>query len=1021
MAYSKRLNKKIKSKNLSVSLIRRLIIPIGIILIIIFVAANVIMSLQYQNNSNNRIQANINSTVNQIDFAIEYQAQGLASLFKLILADPELPNALKTQNRELLYEKWNLTFEKLRKDNNITHFYFFDSSRVCFLRVHKPEKSGDIINRYTAIEAERTGSLTKGIELGPLGTFTLRVVQPVFHEEELLGYVELGKEIEDILDGIKNPVILTINKEFLDRKLWEDGMRHLGRDSNWEKFNDSVSIYPNESELPISFDYIEKTISRNNELEKNSVDEYFIDGETWEIISNPLLDVSGQEVGSLFIISNITEEKSDYYMMMIFGGGITGVLLLSLIGLMFFILYKTERVIKKQQTALRESEEFQSATLGSIGDGVIVCDCSSRIIKMNKVAERLTGWSTNNAFGKPIVDVFNILNNRTRDVVVNPVMEALEKGIIVELESHTALISKDGTEYQIADSCSPIRGAENEIIGAVLVFRDVTDEYKHSELLKKSEEKHRLLFDNAVSAIGVYEIVFDSNNKPVDYIYLKVNKSFETHTGLKTDDVIGRTAMEVFPGIEKTTLIDIYGKVVLSGESVSFEYYFEPIKGHFFINAYRLDDKQFATVFTNITARVQSERALLEAEKEYRILVENSYDIIYRLDINGLITYLSPAVKPLLGYEAEQLIGKPFSEIVHTDDISVCLKFLQKVRDSKTRQEGVEYRLKHLNGFWRWHTSCATSLVDDDGLAQGFVGNSRDVTNRIEIENQLHNQKEQFELAIKGSNDGIWDWNLLTNELYMSPRWKEQLGYKDDELANEFETFEERIHPDDKEMVTENINIYLSGESLTYSVEFRMLHKDGQYRWIWARGEALRNSDGKVYRMAGSHTDVTEGKEEAIKIEYYSIHDSLTGLFNRTYLTKLDYSATNFTVFSFDIDKLKYVNDTFGHSEGDKLIIKVTAIIKKCFDESDIIIRMGGDEFIAVVENCDAKRAENIRKLLLDELYKINQERVHDDYTICFSIGYAVSRDCNCNLKALIKEADLMMYREKNEKKKTAH
>ena len=93
-------------------------------------------------------------------------------------------------------------FESLHREHALTHLYFFDKNRVCLLRVHKPEKHGDLINRFTAIEAERTGKTASGIELGPLGTFTLRVVQPVFEGQTLLGYVELGKEIEDVLQAL---------------------------------------------------------------------------------------------------------------------------------------------------------------------------------------------------------------------------------------------------------------------------------------------------------------------------------------------------------------------------------------------------------------------------------------------------------------------------------------------------------------------------------------------------------------------------------------------------------------------------------------------------------------------------------------------------------------------------------------------------------------------------------------------------------------------------------------------------
>ena len=131
----------------------------------------------------------------------------------------------------------------------------------------------------------------------------------------------------------------------------------------------------------------------------------------------------------------------------------------------------------------------------------------------------------------------------------------------------------------------------------------------------------------------------------------------------------------------------------------------------------------------------------------------------------------------------------------------------------------------------------------------------------------LKEREERLALVIDGTNDGIWDWDLATNETYFSPRWKAMLGYQDHELTNCFETWERLMHPDDLESVRGELQSYLNGQDQIYELEHRLQHKDGSYRWILARGTALRHTDGKPYRMAGSHTDITERKqaEEAIR------------------------------------------------------------------------------------------------------------------------------------------------------------
>jgi PAS domain S-box-containing protein len=137
--------------------------------------------------------------------------------------------------------------------------------------------------------------------------------------------------------------------------------------------------------------------------------------------------------------------------------------------------------------------------------------------------------------------------------------------------------------------------------------------------------------------------------------------------------------------------------------------------------------------------------------------------------------------------------------------------------------------------------------------------------NRMSVElkssyTALRDRNEQLELIMRSSNDGIWDWDVRSNEAHFSPRWKGILGYRDDEIPNEFESWRQLLHPEDVQPTMAALQAYFDGKSSTYSPEFRLRHKDGSYRWILARGTVLRDSDAKPYRMLGSHTDITELK-----------------------------------------------------------------------------------------------------------------------------------------------------------------
>jgi len=134
------------------------------------------------------------------------------------------------------------------------------------------------------------------------------------------------------------------------------------------------------------------------------------------------------------------------------------------------------------------------------------------------------------------------------------------------------------------------------------------------------------------------------------------------------------------------------------------------------------------------------------------------------------------------------------------------------------------------------------------------------VIRRRRAEQSLRQTEERFELAIRGTDAGIWDWDLRTNRVYFSPRWKTMLGYREHELTDDFAEWETRLHPDDRQRAQATIRDYLSGATLDYELEHRLRHRDGSYRWILARGAAVRDAAGRPYRMVGSHLDVTDRK-----------------------------------------------------------------------------------------------------------------------------------------------------------------
>jgi len=236
-------------------------------------------------------------------------------------------------------------------------------------------------------------------------------------------------------------------------------------------------------------------------------------------------------------------------------------------------------------------------------------------------------------------------------------------------------------------------------------------------------------------------------------------------------------------------------------------------------------------------------------------------DLLCIADMEGYFIRTNKAWEEILGYSSGELNGKKFLDFIHPDDIQTTLDAISNLGKNE----------KIFNFINRYQTKDGTYRFIEwrsypkDGL---IYAAARDITDKIKIQNELQEQKEQFELAIKGSTDGIFDMDLTKNSLFLSAKLKEQLGYQDSELPNDFLSFDKMLHPDDKNRIYTDIEDFLTGKTLIYDNVFRMLHKDGTIRWIRARGEALKSADGTIYRIAGSHTDITENKqyEEALKL-----------------------------------------------------------------------------------------------------------------------------------------------------------
>ena len=290
---------------------------------------------------------------------------------------------------------------------------------------------------------------------------------------------------------------------------------------------------------------------------------------------------------------------------------------------------------------------------------------------------------------------------------------------------------------------------------------------------------------------------------------------------------------------------------------------------------------------------------------------------------------------------------------------------------------------------------------------------------RGKVEIALRESEERYVLAAQGANDGIWDWNLKTDNIYYSERWKSILGLVDNGLTDEPQEWYNRVHPDDLERLQLDVSSHLAGKTPHFESEHRILHAEGRYLWVLSRGLAVRDQDGVAYRISGSLTDISDRKRAEEQLLHDALHDALTSLPNRAlFLDRLRltmertkrWKDVGYAVLFLDLDRFKNVNDSLGHLVGDELLIAVADMLQVGLRATDTVARLGGDEFVILLEDVKENDAAIRVAEWINEQMKIEFTlNGHKVYITC-SIGIVYSSKKYRSPEDVLRDADIAMY-----------
>lgn len=470
--------------------LQRLMFPLATVLFLLVAGIASLMTIQLTRQLNEFSRQILNGASGEFSRTLIEQSRALAAVEEVLVQDAGLREALKSRNWQYLLDANAPIFAKLKKEHALTHFYFMDPQRICLLRLHKPEKRGDRLDRFTAMESEHTGRSASGIEVGPLGTFTLRVVRPIFDDKTLIGYLELGKEIEDILYTIHqntgSELAVTLHKSILSRTTWEEGMKMLGREATWDRFTDDALIYSTLSPLPVEAEeFIREEVNRHH---IDTTVEIHFNGATWRIMDCPLRDASGVEVGSLVMIHDVSAFMNDSNRFRTFSI-VTGISLFSILfSFLVILLRRADKAIRVQHSDLIASLSLLDASLESTADGILIVSIDGTIMRWNQ----------------KFLDLWNVpeelINLKERDPVLPYVVQQVADpdqflARVVELYAHPEEKSFDLLELldgRVFERYSQPQKIGGESVGRVWSFRDITERKRsEEELLKRNMELER--------------------------------------------------------------------------------------------------------------------------------------------------------------------------------------------------------------------------------------------------------------------------------------------------------------------------------------------------------------------------------------------------------------------------------------------------------------------------------------------------------------------------------------------------
>lgn len=518
---------------------------------------------------------------------------------------------------------------------------------------------------------------------------------------------------------------------------------------------------------------------------------------------------------------------------------------------------------QRVEQELRKERQFVQALLANLSDGIVACDGNGILTLFNRATQTFHGLPMEAISAEDWGQYYDLYraDGKTplnRDEI--PLFRALQGESVRDVEM--AIAPKNGTIRYILANGDPIVSPDGEKLGAVVAMRDISERKAAEASLRESERRFYGAFEYA--PIGMALVAPDGR-------WLRVNRALCESVGYSAQELLELDFQTITHPDDLDADLD-YVRQLLAGELRSYQmekrYLHKSGRAiwvHLGVSLVRDDGNEplyFIAQVKDISERKAAEMRLRESERRFRAIFNSMYQFIGLLQPDGILLEANQTALDFGSTTPSEVLGRPFWDTPWWLGSQAGRVQLRSAIDRAAKGEFVRYEAEvcGAGGTMATIDFSLKPVLDEAGEVVLLIPEGRDITERKRAEAALKASEERWQLILVGTGDGIFDWNILTGEVFFSALLKAQLGYADDELENTYEGWERLLHPEDRDRALAAVRSHLDGETSHYAVEYRLCCRDGSYKWILARGIAQRDDAGNPVRMVGSHQEIGERK-----------------------------------------------------------------------------------------------------------------------------------------------------------------